>query len=219
MILAPFRAALAVVADALRVAPQPERVVPPSKYTGPRRLRIPGMTPTAALHRFSACVGTGTYVLGTGGRNPDAPAPWTSKGARIGSDCVGAFLWAWGIDRFQPSFPLYGGWINTDSAIGEARTTAQWFRIVEHPEPGDAVVFPSVDFDHDGDRDRIGHIGMVSFVPRLWDGDFADLRVIHCAASGRVAVRESSGGVWNNRDMFKGRRNPKWSSLILRVVT
>lgn len=195
---------------------------PPAPPHQPRRLRIPGLTATDALHRAASCVGQGRYVLGAGGRDPDAPAPWTRRGARYGSDCVGFVLWCWGLDRYQPAtFPLYGGWINTDSALQSVRTSGQWFELVEGGravEPGDLLVFPSVDLDHDGSRDRIGHVGLVSHVPYLWDGDVGDLRVIHCAASGRVAVRESSGAPWAGRDAFRGRRDPRWQSRVLRVV-
>ena len=195
-----------------------EQSEPPALYTGPRRLRRPGMFGASAVALARTCVGEGTYILGAGGRNPDAVKPWTKKGTRLGSDCVGFVLWAWGMDRFQPSFPLYGGWINTDSAIGEARTSAKWFRIVDVPQPGDLVTVPSVDLDRDGDRDRIGHVGIISEVPALWDGDYADLRVIHCSASGRPAVKETSGKIWDGRQTFKGRTNPKWASVILRVL-
>lgn len=115
-----------------------------------RALRIAGLKPTR-------------YKLGAGGRNPEAENPFTTREGVLGCDCVGFVLWAWGLDRFQPTFPKYGGWINTDSAIDDAKTTQTFFEQISGPEAGALVVFPGI--AKNGRRVRIGHVALVVDVP------------------------------------------------------
>src|SRR5690606_5027030 len=105
-----------------------------------------------------------TYKLGAGGRDPNAESPCTVRDGVLGCDCVGFTSWCLGHDRYQPkTFPLYDGWINTDSLMMDARGKQTWYAEIARPEPGDVVVFPSI--TKNGVRERIGHIGLVVEVP------------------------------------------------------
>lgn len=156
------------------------------------------------------------YILGTGGRSPSTSTPFTTKNSQTGSDCVGFTCWCLGHDRFQPtSFPHYGGWINTDSLLMDARGNRTWYDVVARPEPGDVVVFPSV--HKDGKRVRIGHIGLVVAVPDDFPDDFSFTRddrrvwlervgVIDCAGSvarrarGRAVAGTTAAASWDKPD-------------------
>ena len=60
-------------------------------------------------------------------------------------------------------------WVNTDSMIQDADHERDLFvRVVDAPRPGDLVVWPSIlagEVDHNarhpGQRERIGHVGIV----------------------------------------------------------
>lgn len=163
-----------------------------------------------------------------GGRDPhaaDCASHWRSP--IIGmpyatSDCAGFVAWALGFDRYQPGeFSAFGGWINTDSAIIDARTVNQWFEIVSLPIPGDAIVYPSIDLDHDGDRDRVGHIGIITAVMPSWQPEsWGALRVVHCSMGndrrfGR-AIKETTALPWAGAETYKGSLSPRWASMFLR---
>ncbi len=124
------------------------------------------------------------YELGEGGRNPANPNCATSgRRHSIASDCIGFAAWCSGIDRYQPArFRTYGGWINTDSAIIDARGPGDAFTEVPRWDavPGDWVVYPS--------RFRglqKGHVGVVARVleavprQRVWTDR---LVIAHCSA-------------------------------------
>lgn len=159
------------------------------------------------------------YKLGAGGTSPDAPTPFTVRDGVLGSDCIGFVLWCLGQPRFQKTFPHYGGWINTDSSIADARSTNYLWRIVNQPEPGDVVVFPSI--YKDGKRARIGHIGLIvacgvdtsRWTANLWKRDKSDratflrhIKVIDCAAAlsrrilGRAIKETTAAASWNKPD-------------------
>lgn len=136
------------------------------------------------------------YVLGAGGRDPNATTPFTTKDGVVGSDCVGWVLWALGIDRYQPKiFTYYDGWMNTDSIIDDAKTGVggKLWKILSRPEPGCLVIFPSIHVN--GKMTRMGHVGLVVEVPGEWPVDFASwsaqerknllglVKVIDCNAS------------------------------------
>lgn len=105
------------------------------------------------------------YKLGAGGRNPSAPTPFTVRDGILGSDCIGFVLWCLGLDRYQPkAFPYYEGWINTDSAIMDARGEQSIFEECE-PELGCLVIFPSI--HKDGRMVRMGHVGIVVGLPEM----------------------------------------------------
>lgn len=184
-----------------------------------------------ALASARKLVGLGLYILGTGGRAPNTSEPWTIKRIlgikRKGSDCIGFVLWCLGLDRFQPTFPFYGGWINTDSAIADARHAGVFFKLVKAADValGDLVVFPSINIDDDAARERIGHVGMiVEILPGYVPGRFDLLRVIHCASRprGKPAVRESDATTWAGRDRFKfggkTHQNDAWGSVFIRAT-
>jgi hypothetical protein len=161
-----------------------------------------------------------TYVLGAGGRSPVVSHPFTTRGDRLGADCVGFTSWCLGHDRFQPkTFTTYGGWINTDSLMTDARGNRTWYEPIACPEPGDVVVFPSL--RKDSLMTRMGHIGLIVEVPadmpenvyalpaverRRWLGR---VRVIDCAASpGRkpYAVSETvAAASWDKPDAMFAR--------------
>jgi len=169
------------------------------------------------------------YVLGCGGRNPGAATPETTRTfpggtKRTGSDCIGFVAWCSGFDRFNESFPLYGGWINTDSSLGVWNGTRwnpidRFFRLVTTPVAGCWVVYPSIDLDHDGKRDRIGHVGIVSDVSgwesRKWDG----IKVIHCSAVAYrktgSAIIETAGTIWGRASSYRGHQSARWGAAFL----
>jgi hypothetical protein len=173
--------------------------------------RIRPTTSAEALDRARSMIGkTIRYSLGAGGRDPWDKDPATEvAGARASAtcDCAGFVAWALGYDRKQPEseFPLWGGWINTDSAIEEAKRTHLWFLRTLAPEVGGMVVFPSTRVD--GKRTP-GHIGIITEVTS-WSGeaDFGRIRVVHCSGGNdrRLghAIDETSGKVWaGKRSLF-----------------
>lgn len=146
------------------------------------RGQVLGLTPeqVVARTRYLAsdeCV-TGYYRLEypNGGTDPTASDPfarWSKPGSsfiNITADCIAGALWCQGVDRKQPErFPIWGGAINCDSLLMDARDQAACFRLLDRPEPGCMLVYDSVDYDHDGDRDRVGHIMTITDVPAEWD--------------------------------------------------
>lgn len=181
--------------------------------------KIISTTAARAVYRAKqAATQLANYILGTGGRDPSAPNPFTEKpGVGGGSDCVGFVNWCWGLDRYQPGvFSEYDGWINTDSILLEAMHKGEFFEIVDKPCMGDAVVFPSVT-NAKGQRIECGHIGLVVAVDQtvtnwpklglLSPGDRASLMskvtIIDCDAmvSRRIAKRAigtiTADRLWN----------------------
>lgn len=146
-----------------------------------------GLTPAESVVRATTAVHTHRevrYRLSEGGKDPSHRTCATpDPRGRPASDCIGFVTWASGIPRFRPHlFSTYGGWINTDSAIIDARGPRQGF--VEIPRwqaaVGDWVVY--------GRRYlglAPGHVGIVtSTIPRLgiehWD---ERLGIAHCSGS------------------------------------
>lgn len=123
-----------------------------------------------------------------GGKDPTASDPadrWTESGRAFVNrtcDCIGGACWVGGWDRYQPvRFAyLYGGWINTDSMLMDARGKQKCFRTIPEPEPGCYVVCASGSPGH-----RIGHIGTVVGVPTNWRPDarscWAEMGVVDVA--------------------------------------
>lgn len=108
-----------------------------------------------------------------GGKDPTAPDPadrWSNAGSQFVNrtcDCIGGQAWCGGWDRDQPNIPDpsgYGGEINTDSMLIDARGKALRFRILAAPKPGCMVVWAT----GDGGM-KMGHIGGVIGVPDHWD--------------------------------------------------
>jgi hypothetical protein len=90
-------------------------------------------------------------------------------------DCSGYVCWALGIARHADpaSFPVSGGWINTDSIWADAMGPGNTFTRLAAARPGALVVYPK-----DGSPDDIGHVGIVI------EADAAGhaTRVAHCSA-------------------------------------
>lgn len=137
-----------------------------------------------------------------GGKDPTAPDPadrWSKEGSTFVNrtcDCIGGQAWAGGWDRYQPVrfAHLYGGWINTDSMILDARGPQKCFVALDRAEPGCYVVCASGSYGH-----QVGHIGGVVSVPaehapmeREW---WQALGVVDVAARvGRANARTTGRG-------------------------
>jgi hypothetical protein len=177
-----------------------------------------------ARARHIASLRKTVYKLGAGGRDPWAAEPWTERDGVVGSDCIGFVMWCLGSDRLRQdvktgTIASYGGWVNTDSAIGDARGARQLFEVTDKPRPGDVIVYPSI--YEGGKRKRVGHIGLIvdvtfdvsNWTSNLWKRPASErknflrhIKVIDCAAAltrrvlGR-AVKETDGnGGWNKPD-------------------
>ncbi len=135
----------------------------------------------------------------TGGRNPAALTPFAAcEDGRQRADCTGVAMWGQGIDRYQSEsrFPLYGGWINTDSmlmdALSERTITGSggrvpkraMFREVHEAQPGHLIVYPAVYDQGVKAKGSIGHVVTVVEVRCTeWPGLAAaagDIIVVHC---------------------------------------
>ena len=190
---------------------------PPPSPTLEERIRRIGEAAVARAKRIAVSKPT-VYKLGAGGRNPKAETPFTVRDGVLGSDCIGFTLWCLGIDRYQPkTFPYYDGWINTDSAIADAKGKKTYFEVVTRPQPGDQIVYPSI--RKDGKMTRMGHVGLVVEVPSEWHPDFSfslppkerkewlkKVRVIDCnASSGRKLKKQAvaecaASDIWDKPD-------------------
>lgn len=192
------------------------------------------MTPDDIVRKARSLIGKPCkYLLGGGGRDPHASHPATrvydSQGRLlgVGSDCIGFVAWASGFDRFQRAFPYYGGWINCDSALGrwdglQWQPAPGWFTWLPAPEVGCWIVYPSVDLNHDGHRDRIGHVAIVSEVAaKGWS--WSTTKVVHCSYSQSVrtdgkAVAETTAEIWGRAELFRGQKHKRWGAAFLRPV-
>lgn len=128
--------------------------------------KVPVTAHEAVERAKRTALGLAKYILGAGGRNPEADNPFTSKNGALGSDCIGFVLWCLGLDRLQPDYPFYGGWINTDSMLMDVDEHQTRFKEIDRPVPGCCVVYPSI--WKDGKMVRMGHIGLVVDVPAEW---------------------------------------------------
>jgi hypothetical protein len=186
------------------------------------------VSPAEREQRAMACLrGTpGRYGLGAGGRDPKAPLPWGTYQARKGEDaeqvkrrtklgavwcdCSGGVSWVLGIPRRVAGYARGWGYLSTDGVIADANDPA--VELVAWVELGQTVtawcalvVYGSADLDGDGDRDAIGHIGVVAAVPAGWiyrgAASLEDLTIWHVAASASPtgAARLSNGRAWARR--------------------
>lgn len=148
------------------------------------------------------------YGMGHGAA-PSSPTPFDAAGK---CDCSGLVHWGWGTRR---------GNYNTDGLVDDAYRRSngrylygtdgkklrgpQRFCVGVEPDdvrPGDAIVYPGPDRDHDGQREHAGHCGGVVDVPAGYvlygEGWIEGLRVAHCrwhkisAAGGAVRVTDAS---------------------------
>ncbi len=196
-----------------------------------KRGKIVPVTAAQAVGRAKAAAAANLtkYKLGAGGKDPEGYPGATS-------DCVGFTCWASGIDRYQVgNFPVYDGWINTDSAIEEAerKYTAKKpqaklsFKSLgpdEKVQPGDWVCFPSISMA--GKRARIGHVGIITNChgdeTRI---DLAGIEVVHCSPANEVhgddAVGFGYAGTWvfgTYRKEFRGKVYPNKYTRVLRPL-
>jgi hypothetical protein len=158
------------------------------------------------------------YKLGEGGRDPwatNCSTPWESRLRHGGtfslvsvpaSDCVGFALWCLGVDRYQPeTFPLWGGWMNTDSMIADARGGRTWWEEIPRwkAQVGDLVVYGAKYLGLSK-----GHVGVVVGVTpyagqqaKVWTDR---LTVAHCSSGhqkllGYSISMEAGSRIWTKR--------------------
>lgn len=176
------------------------------------------------------------YLLSAGGRKPTAPSPIGRKVYKdgrvgVGCDCSGFTAWCCGMDRFQEDFPLLGGWINTDAMLGSWDAAAKrwrpvpgWYELLDAPVVGCIVVFGAIDLDHDGDRERIGHTGIVTGIDFPPDWSWGSIEVTHCSGSndrksnGASSIAATDGRAWAGKHVYRGRTNQRWASQFLRPL-
>lgn len=189
------------------------------------RNRVAGSRPVSRevrLYRAGMHTGGG-YGLGCGGTDPAAPSPFGPYRARTGEsaasvkakqargriwcDCSGWISWVIGVPRRRPGYAKGWGYVSTDGLVVDADDPAvelvEWVPIGGAVEAGELLVYGGVDTDGDGDRDLIGHVGIVLDVPIGWvyngPASLAHLTVRHCAASGGGGIRTSNGAPWAKR--------------------
>lgn len=139
--------------------------------------RVRDLSPQQIIDRAMAMIGRKdirySMIRGrNGGRDPYAADP-RSRGYNS-ADCIGFAFWAFGIDRYQPDFPFYGGWINTDSMMMDAMAKRMFFVPLAEIEYPHMIVYPSgTKQEVAAGLPRIGHIGVA----------IDDKRVIHCSYS------------------------------------
>jgi cell wall-associated NlpC family hydrolase len=130
------------------------------------------MTPADLIARARSAAGRKTkYLLGGGGARPTTPTPGVT------CDCSGFVCWALGLAR-KTDNPLYvrlnGGWVNTDAMVADAFTEVGMFYLLEQPQVGAVIVYPSA---KSGGGPRVGHCGIITEAP----AGFAT-KVIHCSS-------------------------------------
>jgi hypothetical protein len=149
----------------------------------------------------------GYYLLEghNGGKDPTARDPWDRWHKDGGAfenrtaDCIGGASWCGGFDRYQPErFPLYDGWINTNSMIEDALGKATCFELLDRPAIGCFMVAPT---GAPGVFTHCGHISTVYSAPEEWDHDNFDcwrhvLAVDVAARTPSPANARTSGAVW-----------------------
>lgn len=168
-------------------------------------MNVLDVTREEAVARARSMVGQGVYELGAGGRDPAAKTPFV--GGRC--DCSGFIAWCLKYDRKVNLFHLE--WMNTDAMVLDALTHSDMFYETTTPAAGDIVVYPGIDLNRDGRRDRIGHVGIIVEAGR----NVAKCRVVHCQASKSPAVIETNGAPWVGRSTFRGQMNSRWKSRVL----
>lgn len=141
-----------------------------------------------------------------GGTDPEAanPEDYDTKGC----DCIGFACWCGGFDRFQPGkFPLYDGYINTDSMIEEATSTGKWFTANTWPTPGCFIVGHT--YRNKLLQRRIGHIGVVVDCSEWGTLGLAGIHVVHCSpynyqfTANKSAVWKTNATIWGSYPTLK----------------
>lgn len=154
--------------------------------------------------RARAWVGRGRYKLGSG-LDGDSPTPLDALGR---SECSRFVFWVWKRKKRLPAGVTMGGYgeANTTAMVADAlgaQNVVELVPVGAEVMLGDAVVYPGVDTDGDGDRDKIGHCGIVVEVPKGWQytgpESLAFLRVVHCNGGPAPAIDETGGHGWARR--------------------
>ncbi len=166
------------------------------------------------------------YLLSphNGGMDPGAPDPatrWTKAGKTFVNrtvDCSGGNAWMQGFRRWQRKrfAHIYGGWINTDSKIYDARGPALCFRDEGYPIPGCIITCISGSPGH-----KVGHEGTVIEVPSdfSWDNrlSWEQTKVVDCAArNGRSNALSSALGWFSSGQWLDS--NSRRGTMFLRSI-
>lgn len=169
-------------------------------------------TPESRVARARSMVGRGVYGLGAGGKDPVAPTPFIAGKC----DCSGFVAWVVGYPRRAGLD--HAEWINTDSMILDATKFCDLYVVVPQGsyQEGDVVVYPGIDLNRDGARDRIGHCGVIV---KADPSSIRKSRVVHCQARKSPAVVETDGAIFTGRAQFRGRTDKRWAARVLRPVT
>lgn len=167
----------------------------------------------------------GQYVLGTGDYRPTiingklVDVPWTWREGMLGSDCAGfALSWCYKLKRHRQGFAsgrlpdFYRDLsdvdddINCNSAIEDALTTKDLFRVVDRPEPGCLLVYATLKLPGHP-RPFIGHVGIVTSIKRVAEWDIAMpqyhlLDVAQCKGPNerKPGVVATDGSLWDAHD-------------------
>lgn len=182
-------------------------VVPPVVVAEPPP---PEPTPAErAVARALSMVGKGTkYKLGA-----STPGGYC--------DCSGLTCWAYEIPRNDKEyFEDDGGWAYTNSIVADALDNNDMYEKLDKPAVGCFIVYPGITVK--GERVRIGHIGIVTFVPDDWDGDFKKLRVVHCSGGNykrtKDAIQETNGAVWAGKETHRNTTRRAYASIFVRPM-
>jgi len=163
-----------------------------------------------------------------GGADPEAADPaarWSHPGStfvNVTADCMAGAAWCAGFDRYQPvRFKhIYDGYINCDSIRLDIAGPGACFERLDAPEPGCMILYGSLDYDGDGRRDRVGHIGTVTDVPAAWRPDdracWKALGVVDIAARKGRANARTTGDVWFGLDRRGKPKNAWFARSIMR---
>lgn len=183
---------------------------------------IPGLTIDDIEERWAAMAALDIkYALGSGGRDPRAADPRTTGKRGFGLDCTGAVCHAFGLDRYQPNMKAYGGWCSSDGIYEDATGRQELWELLDRPVRGAALVLPSIDFDSDGDRERIGHGAFVRSAPAAWTSSskYADVEIWDCAGSNSTRPG-AVGDVWRHqanyfdgKETFRGKTKASWGTI------
>lgn len=174
----------------------PDGVVPLSISTAVARMR------SQVGRGMPYRLGSGGYIAGSYGTSRDVP--WTSDPHGVlGSDCAGAVCYAFALSRHRPGFNHVrrGFWdildvvddLNTNSMIGDARSTQELFVEVPYGDPlrpGDLLAYPTIRLQNGEDWVRnadghaiewIGHVQMVEWGNvGVAGGPYTSVKVMQC---------------------------------------
>ena len=202
-------------------------------------------TAAEAVERAKRIVGKGgQYILGTGDYRPRVvngkliDLPWTWRSSEEGSDCAGfAISWCYKLRRRRPGFAsgrlpdFYRDQsdvdddINCNSAIEDALTVRDCFRVIARPELGALLVYPTLRITgKDGaPHTFIGHVGIVTGVSRCLEWDAGNpqyhlLDIAQCRGpNGRKpGVVATDGSLWDSHD--RNWPKPQHRTVMLAAV-